>query len=108
MQPGPPSKTPTTALMLLWTAFWLHLLGLALQRLCQVAVARRLRLAALPVAGLIFYPTFYGVFLQQLTVVGAISHHFLCAAAAFARFPWPSWLQHTRMAPKSFSPPTWL
>jgi len=46
--------------MLLWTALWLHLLALALQRLWTLAAARRLRLAALPAAALVFYPSFYG------------------------------------------------
>ena len=46
--------------MLLWLAFWLHMLGLGLGRLWRLALARRLRLAALPAAALIFYPTFYG------------------------------------------------
>ncbi|KAI8476793.1 MAG: hypothetical protein J3K34DRAFT_505411 [Monoraphidium minutum] len=51
---------PNTALMLMWTAFWLHMLGLGLARIWGLAAALRLRLAALLPAGLIFYPTFYG------------------------------------------------
>jgi hypothetical protein len=46
--------------MLLWVAFWLHLLGVALQRLWALARAGQLRLPAVPAALLVFYPTFYG------------------------------------------------
>lgn len=52
--------TRPAALILLWTALWLHLLGLALSRIARLAAGRRLRAAALAPAALVFYPTFYG------------------------------------------------
>jgi hypothetical protein len=47
---------PATALLVAWCCVWLHLLGLALQRLVLLASARRLNGAALAAALLQFYP----------------------------------------------------
>lgn len=50
---------PTTMFLIMWTALWLHLLGISMSRIRALFSIRRLSYAALVPGLLTFYPLFY-------------------------------------------------